>query len=113
MNNRELALKMAKYLINKRAFDVVVIDITGKSSFTDYLIVATGGSERHIGTLATEINEQMTKQGVFAKGIEGKSESGWILLDFGDLIVNIFSTEQRERYHLEKVWADGSFLNIE
>ena len=113
MKNREIALQAAAVLNNKKALDVVVIDIAEKSSFTDYLVVASGGSERQVGTLATEVVDQLAKEGIFARNVEGKRSSGWILLDYGDIIINVFSVEQRRRYNIEKVWGDGNFLEIE
>lgn len=113
MNNKEIAMKAANVLQEKKAKNISLIDIAEKSSFTDYLIVATGGSERQVGTLASELGNKLAEQGVFAKNVEGKRASGWILLDYGDLIINIFSEEQRSRYNLEKIWGDGIFLDIE
>lgn len=113
MNNREIALYVTKSLVEKKAKDIVAIDISAKSSFTDYLIIASGGSERQVGTLSAEIEDRLAVEGIFPKNVEGKRTSGWILLDYGDIIVNIFSAEQRSRYNLEKIWGDGSFLDIE
>lgn len=113
MNNKEVALKAAKILSNKKASDLVVIDIAEKSSFADYLVIATGGSERQIGTLSNEVLDQFAIDGIFPKNTEGKRGSGWVLLDYGDILVNIFSAEQRSRYNLEKVWGDGALLPIE
>ena len=112
MNNREIALKVAEVLKDKKAQDIMVIDISGKSSFTDYLVIASGASERQVGALASDVGEKLSIEGIFSKNVEGKKESGWILLDYGDLIVNIFSLEQRSRYNLEKIWGDGIFLDI-
>jgi ribosome-associated protein len=112
MNNKEVALKAAAVLLNKKALDVVVIDIAEKSSFADYFVIASGGSERQVGTLADEVEDQFAKEGILTKSVEGKNTSGWILMDFGDVIVNIFTVEQRDRYHIEKVWSDGTFLEI-
>lgn len=113
MNNKDIALKAAAVLINKKALDVMVIDITEKSSFADYFVIASGGSERQVGTLADEIEDQFAKEGILTRSVEGKKTSGWILMDFGDVIVNIFTVEQRERYKIEKVWSDCSFLTID
>ncbi|QOX62722.1 ribosome silencing factor [Anoxybacterium hadale] len=112
MNNKEVALKAAAVLLNKKAMDVVVIDIAEKSSFADYFVIASGGSERQVGTLADEVEDQFAKEGILTKSVEGKKTSGWILMDFGDVIVNIFTVEQRDRYHIEKVWSDCTFLEI-
>jgi len=113
MNNREVALKAAAILDNKKALDIMVIDITEKSSFADYLVIASGGSERQIGTLSEEVDDQFAKEGVIARGIEGKRKYGWILMDFGDVIVNILTVEQRDRYKIEKVWSDCPFLALD
>jgi len=113
MNNKEIALKAAKILSDKKATDLIVIDIQEKSSFADYLVIATGGSERQIGTLSGEIIDQFAKEGIIAKNTEGRRGSGWILLDYGDILVNVFSAEQRSRYNIEKIWGDGNFLALE
>jgi ribosome silencing factor RsfS/YbeB/iojap len=113
MGNKEIALKIAALLINKKASDVVVIDIAEKSSFADYLVIATGGSERQIDSLSQEVVDQLAKEGIIVKNVEGKKASGWILMDYGDILVNVFTLEQRSRYNIEKIWGDGIFLEIE
>lgn len=113
MNNKDIALNAAAILLKKKAIDVVVIDIKEKSSFADFFVIASGGSERQVGTLADEIEEQLEKEGITVRSIEGKQTSGWILMDFGDVIVNIFTAEQRDRYHIEKVWSDCEIMTID
>ncbi len=113
MNNRDIAIKTAQVLKNKKAQDVVVIDITDKSSFADYLVIASGISERQLGTLVSQVEDKLAVEGICSKNVEGGRNSGWVLLDYGDIIVNIFTKEQRDRYNLEKIWADGSHLDIE
>ncbi len=113
MNNKEIALRVASVLAGKKAKDLLVIDVVDRSSFADFLVIATGGSDRQVGTLASEVIDRMAEEGVFAKNVEGKQSSGWILMDYGDIIVNIFSEEQRSRYNIEKIWGDCCFLDIE
>lgn len=110
MENKEIALSAAVVLDQKKAMDIVVMDIREKSSFADYFVIASANSERQLSTLADEVEDQFAKDGILAKHIEGKENSGWILMDFGDVIVNLFSLEQRERYHIEKVWGDCGFV---
>lgn len=112
MDNKSFALLAAKTLDNKKATDVIVIDIMEKSSFADYLVIASGNSDRQVNTLVDEVEDQFAKEGLLVKSIEGKN-SGWILMDFGDVIVNIFTKETREKYNIEKVWGDCSFLDVE
>ena len=77
------------------------------------MILASGSNERLVGALADEVEDAFAKEGLLARSIEGKKESGWILLDFGDIIVNVLTLEMRERYNIEKVWADCETLNWE
>lgn len=110
---REIAFLAAKTLDDKKAQDIVIIDISEKASFADYFVIASGGSERQIGTLSEEIDDTFAKEKILLKNIEGQKTSGWILLDFGDVIVNILTTEMRERYNIEKVWGDCTFIHYE
>ncbi len=113
MDNREFAMEVAKILDNKKAIDIKIIDIAEKSSFADYLIVAGGGSARQVKALCEYVEEDLEKKGIFPKSIAGKNNTGWVLMDYQDVIVNIFDPELRERYNLEKVWGDCDFIDIE
>jgi len=112
MNSNELAQFAAKILNQKKALDIAIIDIEMKSSFADYFVMASGKSERQIGSLRDEVEEQFEKSEISVKSIEGKPASGWILMDYGDVIINILTTEMRERYNLEKVWGDCAIVRV-
>ena len=112
MNSRDTAALSAKILDKKKAYNVIIMDIGAKSSFADYFVLASGNSERQVGSLADEVEGQLEKEGVRVKNIEGKPASGWILMDYGDVIINIFTSETRERYNLEKVWGDCEIVNM-
>lgn len=113
MNNKDFALLAARTLDNKKAIDIEVIDIAEKSGFADFLVIATGGSERQVATLVDEVEDRFAEEGQLVKGIEGRQGSGWVLMDFGDIIVNVFTKEMREKYNIEKVWGDCTFLEWE
>lgn len=113
MTNREYALLAGKTLSDKKALDIVIIDIGEKASFADYFVICSGTSERQIHTLVDEVEEAFAKEGLFAKSIEGRQSSGWILMDFGDIIVNLFTKEMREKYSIEKIWGDCKFIEVE
>ena len=113
MSSKDIAMKLAELLNNKKAEDIVVIDIAEKSSFADFLVVASGTSDRHIESLIDDVEDLVAQDGVPTKGIEGKNGTGWILLDLGDVIVNIFSREMRSKYNIEKVWADCEMTHVE
>ena len=112
MESKEMAMKIAKLLDERKAIDVQVIDIALKSSFADYFVMASGGSERQMAALVDNIEELLEPEGVFTKSVEGTRSSGWILMDYGDVVVNVMTVEMREKYNIEKVWGDCESLTI-
>lgn len=113
MEPKNMAMIAAKAMDDKKGRDITIIDIGTKAAFADYMVLASGGSERQVIALCEEVEEKLDKEGVFVRSIEGKRASGWILMDYGDIIVNILTDELREKYNIEKVWADCEFLNLE
>jgi len=113
MNNKELALKAAKILDEKKADDLTVLDISLRSGFADYFVLATAGSLRQVGSLSDELEDKLAEVGCLARHVEGKGDSGWVLMDFGDVIINIFTREQRDHYQIEKIWGDCPQLELE
>lgn len=112
MEPKELALKVAKLLDDKKAQDVTVIDIGLKASFADYFIIASGGSERQMSALVDNVEDMLEPLGVFPKSIEGKRSSGWTLMDYGDVVINVMTVDMREKYNLERIWGDCETLEI-
>ncbi|MBR0126979.1 MAG: ribosome silencing factor [Firmicutes bacterium] len=110
---REKAELIAKTLYDKKGIDVIIIDISAKSSFADYFVIASGGSDRQVAALVENVEDLMEPQGTFPKSVEGRKSSGWILMDYGDVVVNIMSVEMRDRYNLEKVWGDCEIIEYE
>ena len=93
-------------LDSNKALDVVSIDLTGKSSMADYMIIASGTSSRHMQFLSEIILEKFKSEGIFNSRIEGKESEDWKLVDGMDLIVHIFNPEKRKFYELEKMWTE-------
>ena len=93
--------------LDKKAQDAVVLELREICSFTDYFLICTGTSTRHNQTIAEHIEENLKKQGVRPLHIEGHSEGEWILLDYVDFVVHIFSVRAREFYDLERLWRAG------
>lgn len=106
MTSKELAFEIAKAISDKKAQDITLINISEKSSFADYFVNATAGSERQLGTLANEVQDKMAELGFIPKSSEGRPDTGWILVDGGDVIVNIFTRDVRDHYSLDKIWSD-------
>lgn len=112
-NTKRIAFAAAKFLDGRKAEDIVIIDIASRAAFADYMVVCSGNSERQIRNLADDLKDKLAEDGVFAKNTEGETSSGWLLIDFGDVIVNVFTNEMRQRYNIEKVWGDCAFINLE
>lgn len=95
---------------DKQASDVVLLDVRGVCGFTDYMVVLTAGSVRQLRILAEDLALAVEQAGLAPHHREGTAESGWVLLDFGDLVVHVFSEEQRAFYRIEQVWRAGKEL---
>ena len=94
-----------RFLDSKKAQDIVSIDLQGKSSIADYLIIVSGTSQRQVGSMAELLREELKKHGVKNIHIEGLPQCDWVLLDAGDVIVHFFRPEVRVFYNLEKMWG--------
>jgi ribosome-associated protein len=93
--------------LEKKAEDLVVLNLMGLTSFSDYFVIMHGNSVKHNSALHQNIERQMKKAGVKSLSVEGKSHGEWILMDFGGFIVHVFTKEARDYYALEKLWGDA------
>ncbi len=96
---------IAATLDDNKAEEIVTIDLAGKCSFADVMIVASGRSQRHVAALANHVAEALKKAGTPALHIEGRETADWVLLDAGDVVVHLFRPEVRQFYNIEKMWA--------
>ena len=99
-------------LEDKKAEDITVIDITGVSSIADYFIIANGTNQNQLTAMQDAVDEAMYKAGLHAKQIEVNNQSTWILMDYQDFIVHLFSKEDRLFYDLERIWKDGKVIKL-
>ena len=113
MESRDYAIMAAKALDQKQAEDILVIDIGEKSSFADYLILASGSNERLIAALTDDVEDRLAKEDLLVKSVEGTKESGWILMDYGDCVLHVFTRDSREYYALEQLWGDAELTPYE
>lgn len=111
MDRIELMKNIVATLDAKKATDIKSLEITELTAVADYFVIATGTSGTHIRALADEVQDSLTKQGVEPKSVEGKS-TGWILLDYGTVVVHVFTPDQRELYSLEHLWGDAKEVDI-
>jgi len=106
-SSKEKAFLCARALLDRKAIDLVILEVTNLSSFTDYFLICSGNSDRQVQAIASHIEEKMAKQGIHTLGVEGKREGRWILLDYGDVIVHVFYQPVREFYDLERLWSEA------
>ena len=111
MDRIELMKNIVATLDNKKATNIKSLEITELTSVADYFVIATGTSGTHIRALSDEVQDTLTKQGVGPRNVEGKS-TGWLLLDYGTVVVHLFTPDQRETYSLEHRWGDAKEFDI-
>jgi ribosome-associated protein len=104
----KLAELISGYASDVKAIDIVELDLRGVLGYTDYFVVATGGSDRQVKAIHDRIHEGMKKEHAqLPRRVEGVSEARWILMDYWDVIVHIFTPEAREFYRLEQLWGEA------
>ena len=103
--------KIVKVLDNKKAEEIKVIKISELTVMSDYFIIANGTSNTHVRALAEEVEAELSEAGVEPRNIEGRS-TGWILLDYNDVVVHVFTPRDRDYYNLERLWQDGEEVDI-
>ena len=108
MDSRKLALLCRDLADNKKAEDIVVLDVRKVSSVTDYFVIASGTSEPHLRAIVDEITDKLRQeQGLRPRAVDGTLQAAWVVLDFFDVIVHIMRKDVRERYDLESLWGDA------
>lgn len=111
MDRTEILNNIVATLDSKKATDIMALEITDLTVVADYFVIATGTSGTHIRALGDEVEDALTKLGVEPNHIEGKT-TGWILLDYGTVVVHLFTPDQRELYSLEHLWGDAKQVDI-
>lgn len=106
-----MAYAVSDILDETKGENIVILYLGEVCSFTDYFVICTGGSERTLNALADAVKTKIKKRHKLrAMKVEGDAQSGWILLDYGDVILHLFSRELREYYRLEELWREGQIL---
>lgn len=111
MTELQLTKEIVKVLDKKKAIDIQALEITEQTIVGDYFVIASGTSNTHVKSLADEIDYELGLMGVTPSHIEGKA-TGWILLDYGAVLVHVFTRETREYYNLEHLWQDARRVDL-
>ena len=107
LSSRDVARLIAQATNDKKALDLVVLDLRKQSSFTDYFVIASGRSDRQVQAIAAHIDDSLSKAGKRPIGLEGVQSGHWVLIDFGEVVAHIFYEEIRSFYDLERLWSEA------
>ncbi len=109
MNPKELALRVAQILDEKKALNIMVLDVAHLSSITDYYVICSARNTIQVGTLAEDVEEKrMEEQQLEPRRRDGHREARWVVLDYASVIVHVFHEQEREYYNIERLWMDGT-----
>ncbi len=107
LDSAQLAKAAVDTAYDKKASDIILLDIRDVTTIADYFVICSGNNPRQIQAIAEAIDEELRKQGANLFQREGVAETGWMLLDFGDIVVHIFGAKEREYYRLERLWSEA------
>jgi len=111
MTPRSVSKKIAKLIYSKKGEEIIVLDLRKVANFTDYFVIATGTSDIHVKTLKDTIIEEMGKLNILPLRTDGDKSPDWKVIDYGDIMVHLFTQEARKFYNLENLWSDGKKVN--
>lgn len=113
MESQDLLKTVVKAADDKKANDLMILNMQGLSPMADYFVIGHGNSDRQVQAIVREIKDQVHEQGLTIKRLEGFDEAKWILMDIGDVVVHIFQKDDRAYYNLERLWGDAPTIQVE
>jgi ribosome-associated protein len=113
LDSKDKTLWCAHLALDKKALDLLILDVQQQSSFTSFFIICSGTSDRHVQAIASHIEVSGKQAGVYPLGMEGFREGRWILLDYGDIVIHIFHDPVRKFYDLERLWTAAPRIPVE
>ncbi|HEX8753383.1 MAG TPA: ribosome silencing factor, partial [Solirubrobacterales bacterium] len=114
VHSEALARRLAELADSKKAEDIVVLDMRGLVAYTDFLAICTARNDRQARAIVDEVRVQLKREtGLLPGGVDGEGEAGWIILDYLDCVLHVFTKEARDRYQLEDLWRDAPRLELD
>jgi ribosome-associated protein len=112
LSSRELAEKIAHLTLDKKATDILILDLISLTSITDYFVICTGSSNTQVKAISDHVSDELKKQKIRPLHVEGTTHQEWILMDYVDVVVHIFQPQKREYYGLERLWGDAEIMEV-
>ncbi len=113
MDSLSIAKQIAQLILDKKGFDIKVLDIRKISTISDYFVICSADVDKQVKAIADEVEEKLSSKGIKCFSKEGYETLNWVILDYFDVIVHIFKTETRNYYNLEKLWGDAPIISID
>ena len=110
MNTKDLAMKIATFASDKKANDILLLNMEGLSPVTDYFVICSASNNMLVKAIADNIEDKLAEEEIFFTHKEGYSDGRWILMDYGNIIIHIFNQDDRLFYDLERIWRDGKYI---
>lgn len=111
--DEEIVKHIVQTLFDKKGFNIIVLDVQGISSATDYFVIAEGSVDRHVKALGNAIQKYLSDRNLKPLHVEGEAAGDWVVLDYGSFIVHIFTPGLRDKYAIEKLWSKGKIIDVE
>ncbi len=113
LNAKEIARMAADAAVGKKAEDIIILDLSDLLGIVDYFVICEGKNDRQVDYISDSIKEELRKDRVKPFGVEGNGRAGWVLLDYGSVVIHVFTTEVRQYYQIERLWKDAPQLEWE
>ena len=113
MDPKQLMEQIVKFADDKKARNITVLDISELTTLTDYFVICEGGSSTQVKAIVDEVEEKLSEQGVTVHGIEGFSSADWILMDYTDVVLHVFTEQSREFFNIENLWSDAKQIDVD
>jgi ribosome-associated protein len=110
MNIEKIMLQMVEAVEDKKAMNIVTLNLMGISLIADYFVICHGNSETQVQAIASSVREKAGELGIRVRGLEGMNTARWVLVDLGDVVVHVFHRDEREFYNLERLWSDAKIV---
>ncbi len=103
---------IAQAIFDKKGVNILALDVSGISTMTDYFVIAEGNVDRHLSAICTSIVDAMKQRGEIPLHVEGLRDSDWVIIDFGFIVVHLFTPDMREKYAIEQLWKEGKLVDV-